>query len=91
MWPYSLKLLWAPIVDAVFLTQFGRRKSWLVPVQLAIGFFMLLLSYFINDLMGDEGNPVNITLLTIAFFILNTMAATQDIVVDGWALTILKR
>ena len=44
-WPFSLKLLWAPIVDAAFFRQFGRRKTWLVPVQYLIGIFMLMLSH----------------------------------------------
>lgn len=30
-WPFSLKLLWAPIVDSLFIRKFGRRKSWLIP------------------------------------------------------------
>lgn len=24
-WPFSLKLLWAPLVDALYLSRFGRR------------------------------------------------------------------
>lgn len=32
-WPFSIKLLWAPIVDSCFVARFGRRKTWLVPVQ----------------------------------------------------------
>ena len=52
-WPFSLKLLWAPIVDAVYLKRFGRRKSWLVPIQYALGFVMILLSYYIKDLLDD--------------------------------------
>ena len=43
-WPFSIKLLWAPIVDAVFVKSFGRRKTWLVPTQYLIGVFMLVLS-----------------------------------------------
>jgi hypothetical protein len=27
-WPFSMKLLWAPLVDSIFLRSFGRRKSW---------------------------------------------------------------
>ena len=27
-WPFSLKLLWAPIVDSFFSRRIGRRKSW---------------------------------------------------------------
>ncbi len=32
-WPFSIKLLWAPVVDSCFVATFGRRKTWLVPVQ----------------------------------------------------------
>ena len=43
-WPFSLKLLWAPIVDGAFIASFGRRKSWLIPVQFALAAVMLYLS-----------------------------------------------
>ena len=36
-YPFSMKVLWAPIVDSVFWAKFGRRKSWLVPAQYLIG------------------------------------------------------
>ena len=36
-YPFSMKILWAPLVDSVYVTRFGRRKSWLVPVQYLIG------------------------------------------------------
>lgn len=36
-WPFSIKLLWAPLVDSLYLEQMGRRKSWLVPSQYLIG------------------------------------------------------
>ena len=35
--PFALKLFWAPIVDAVYFKRFGRRKTWIVPVQAALG------------------------------------------------------
>ena len=93
-WPFSIKLLWAPIVDSVFLPAFGRRKSWLVPTQYLIGLFMFLLSQ--TDAVAGLMNPltagsVNVTLLTAMFFSLNFLAATQDIAVDGWALTMLSK
>ena len=90
-WPFSVKLLWAPIVDSIFSARFGRRKSWLIPIQYLIGIFMLTLSYFINDLLGDESSQPSIYLLTFVFLCLDTLAATQDIAVDGWALTMLKK
>lgn len=92
MWPFSLKLFWAPIVDSVYVSKFGRRKTWLLPVQYLMGIFMLYLSSHVNRWLGnEEGSHLNIGLLTVLFFILNVLAATQDIVVDGWALTMLKR
>ena len=90
-WPFSIKLLWAPVVDAIYSRSFGRRKSWLVPVQYAIGLFMILLSYTVDTLMGEGKSPPNVVLLTLFFLILHFLAATQDIAVDGWALTMLSR
>lgn len=90
-WPFSMKLLWAPIVDSFFNPRFGRRKSWLVPTQYAIGMTMLLLSYCVSDFLGEEGELPNVPLLTVAFLVLSFLAATQDISVDGWALTMLSR
>jgi MFS transporter, PAT family, solute carrier family 33 (acetyl-CoA transportor), member 1 len=44
----------------------------------------------IDNLLPETGKP-NIKMLAYIFFMMNFLAATQDIVVDGWALTILKR
>lgn len=90
-WPFSLKLLWAPIVDSIFSHRFGRRKTWLIPVQYLMGLFMLFLSTKVDSWLGSEHEAPNIGLLTAFFFMLNVLASTQDIVVDGWALTMLKR
>lgn len=90
-WPFSLKLLWAPIVDSMYSSRIGRRKSWLIPTQYLIGAFMLLLSSHVDHWIGKDGSDPNIGLLTVLFFCLNFLAATQDIAVDGWALTMLKK
>nr|XP_008197242.1 PREDICTED: acetyl-coenzyme A transporter 1 [Tribolium castaneum]XP_971594.2 PREDICTED: acetyl-coenzyme A transporter 1 [Tribolium castaneum] len=90
-WPFSLKLLWAPLVDSIFSTRVGRRKTWLIPTQYLIGAFMLLLSGHVDQWLGGEALAPNIEILTLLFFSLNFLAATQDIAVDGWALTMLKK
>lgn len=93
-WPFSVKLLWAPIVDSVYWKRIGRRKSWMVPCQYLIGIFMLSLSYRVSEIMGDNGadsKPPNVFLLMFLFLPLNFLAATQDIAVDGWALTMLSK
>lgn len=90
-WPFSLKLFWAPIVDSCFSRKFGRRKTWLIPIQYLMGVFLLLSSNGVDHWLGRGQEKPNIEALTILFFSLNVLAATQDIVVDGWALTMLKR
>ena len=94
-WPFSVKLLWAPIVDSVYSAGFGRRKSWLVPVQYLIGIFMFVLSFHISHMLGEGegkfGGEVNVLFITVVFFMLDFLAATQDIAVDGWALTMLHK
>lgn len=93
-WPFSVKLLWAPIVDSLYCRWFGRRKSWMVPTQYLLAGFMLVLSRYTTVLLGQEPGSegkVNVLTLTIVFFMLNFLAATQDIAVDGWALTMLSR
>ena len=47
-WPFSVKLLWAPIVDALYSRKMGRRKTWLVPIQYLIGLFIIVLSWVCN-------------------------------------------
>jgi len=85
-WPFSLKLLWAPIVDSVYSDKLGQRKSWMVPAQLAIGVVLVFLSSRIGSLFEER----DVTSLTVIFFILYFLCATQDIAVDGWALTMLR-
>ena len=90
-WPFSLKLLWAPVVDSLYSRKFGRRKSWLIPTQYLIGLFMMILSVTADSVLNrsTEKSP-NIVLITVIFFILNFLASVQDIATDGWALSLLR-
>ncbi|KAF7727663.1 hypothetical protein EC973_007321 [Apophysomyces ossiformis] len=88
-WPYSLKLLWSPIVDAVYSPSIGRRKSWIIPIQTLTGFLFYWLGSNIDELMAAEHVPIYY--LSMAFLITIFFCATQDIAVDGWALTLLSK
>lgn len=90
-YPYSLKLFWSPIVDAVWSSRVGRRKSWILPIQLLSGFGMLFLGSRVEAMMELTGKPGGPTVwgFTGWWFFLVLMCATQDIAVDGWALTLL--
>eukprot|EP01032_Pedospumella_encystans_P010456 gene10456-12216_t len=105
--PFSLKLIWAPFVDCFYSISFGRRKTWLVPVQLLTGIVMIFGASFVADWLGDStdgstgvgsdmGDAATATdpqigHLTAFFLFLYFLMATQDIAVDGWALTMLSR
>ena len=79
---YSLKFLWAPIVDRVSLPvltrALGRRRSWMLLAQcgIALGLFNLALS---DPAVGVT--RMALWALFVAFF-----AATQDIAIDAWRI-----
>ena len=79
---YSVKVLWAPIVDKVSLlglTQWlGRRRSWLLSAQLGIA---LGLYYLAQLNVETEIERVAICAVFIAF-----CSATQDIVIDAFRI-----
>jgi len=89
-YPYSLKLLWSPIVDAVWSTKVGRRKSWILPIQTLSGFGMIWLGSRAEAMMvkAGEDNGAGVWGFTGWWFALVFMCATQDIAVDGMYMTI---
>jgi len=86
-WPFSLKLFWAPLVDSCYFERFGRRKTWMVPAQILIGLILVYLSSRIDNMFVAK----DVWMLTAVFFGLYLLCATQDIAVDGWALTMLRK
>lgn len=90
-YPYSLKLLWSPIVDAIWSTRFGRRKSWITPIQMISGLAMVYLGGRIEEMMKAAGanGGAGVWSFTWWWFLLVFLCATQDIAVDGWAITLL--
>lgn len=88
-YPYSLKLLWSPIVDAIYSPKIGRRKSWIIPIQTISGLTLIYLGSFIDGIL--ENPQDHLSTITACFFMLVFFCATQDIAVDGWALTCLSK
>lgn len=89
-YPYSLKLFWSPFVDAIWSPKIGRRKTWIVPIQFLSGFGMLFLGSRVEGMMAEMGaDTERVWGFTRWWFFLVLMCATQDIAVDGWALTLL--
>jgi PAT family acetyl-CoA transporter-like MFS transporter 1 len=93
-YPFSLKMLWAPLVDSIYIQSFGRRKSWLVPTQLLIAAVMFVMGGYVDSWLGTGEHATNspdVETLTAVFFFLFFLCATQDIAVDGWAITMLSK
>lgn len=86
-YPYSLKLLWSPIIDALYLPRVGRRRSWIIPIQTVSGLTLLFLGLKIDRLLAEP--ELHLKTITTYFFLLVFFCASQDIAVDGWALTCL--
>jgi MFS family permease len=79
--PWALKFLWAPLVDRYSLPNVGRRKSWIVPLQAAAVVTLGVVAVTrANEHFG---------LLLASVFVLNLIAATQDIATDGYAVEML--
>jgi MFS transporter, PAT family, beta-lactamase induction signal transducer AmpG len=79
--PYSLKLLWAPLVDRFALPFLGRRRGWLVAFQLALVAALLVLGS-----VSPRAAPVAFAALSVAVTVL---AASQDLVVDAYRTDLL--
>ena len=79
--PWLLKPLWAPLVDRWGSERFGRRRSWIVPLQAALASTCLGLAFV----------PSEALLLFLGMIALtNLFAATMDIAVDGLAVDMLE-
>lgn len=77
--PWALKFLWAPFVDRHYSARFGKRRSWILPLQGASVVALLVLAIA----------PDATVLLLSLVFVVNLLSATQDIATDGLAVDLL--
>lgn len=80
--PYSLKFLWAPILDRYVPPFLGRRRGWLVITQLLLLVSIAAMSFH-DPRLGLQALAINALLL--AFF-----SASQDIAVDAYRADVLQ-
>ena len=78
--PWMLKALWAPWVDRHAGGRFGHYRSWILPLQAGLALTALAAAFV----------PARALWLLLGLvFVMNLLAATQDIAVDGLAVRIL--
>lgn len=78
---YSLKFLWAPVVDrldAPLFGRFGRRRSWMLFSQVLVGAGLFGLSLY--------GTKHGLTAVGALAVLVAFSSSTQDIVVDAWRI-----
>ena len=78
---YSLKFLWAPLVDnfsVPFLNKLGYRKSWILLSQISIAICLLLLSIV---------NPLDsLQVFALIAFLVAFSGSVQDIAIDAFRI-----
>jgi MFS transporter, PAT family, beta-lactamase induction signal transducer AmpG len=78
--PYTIKFLWAPLIDALDVPllsrRFGRRRGWLLLSQ----FLLIAAIVFLGACDPSVSAPV----VALGAFLVATASATQDIVVDAF-------
>lgn len=81
---YSLKFLWAPLLDQVTLPvvgRLGKRKSWLFVAQVILAVSLLAMALITPA-------PTSLTLFVIITAVAAFAGATQDVVVDAYRIEI---
>lgn len=74
--PYTLKFLWSPVMDRFTLPFLGRRRGWLLIIQV-----ILVVAIAGLGLTSPKDNP---WLVAFAAFLVTFFSASQDIVVDAY-------
>ena len=78
---YSLKFLWAPVMDRVDLPLFkrlGHRRGWMMFSQILVGLALAV--------MGGIGTKAGLGRLGALALVVAFASSTQDIVVDAWRI-----
>jgi len=80
---YTLKFLWAPLVDRYVPPLLGRRRGWMLVTQL-----LLAASIMAMGLLSPSTAllPLALLAVAVAFF-----SATQDIAFDAYCTDVLRR
>ena len=78
---YTLKVLWSPLLDRIRLPFLGRRRGWLLTLQLA-----LMVTIAAMGAVDPHANPALLVGIAIAVAFLS---ASQDVVIDAYNADIL--
>jgi len=93
-YPWSFKVLWAPLVDRFALPWPGRRRSWIILAQLGLAAVFGGLAVFAWRALAAKagGSPLASGALLVGLLALAVavLSATQDIAYDAYAVEFLR-
>lgn len=81
--PYSLKFIWAPLLDRFTLPFLGRRRGWLILIQCAL---LVAIAFMALQRPAQALQILAVNALAIAF-----LSATQDIAADAYRADVLEK
>ncbi|MCU4413983.1 MFS transporter [Acinetobacter sp. WU_MDCI_Axc73] len=87
MLPWSIKILWAPLVDRFGHSKRGHYRSWILPTQIFSVLILVILSFYPIESLSQTDS---LFLFFVLLFCLNLTGATQDIATDALAVNLLK-
>lgn len=79
--PYILKFIWSPLMDRFAPSWMGRRRGWILPIQL-----VLLCTIALMGFMKPAHAPLALGVLA---FLVAFTSASQDIVIDAYRTDVL--
>jgi len=79
--PYTLKFLWAPLMDRIVPPWLGRRRGWMLIMQVAVAIGLALMG-FVGP--GDRPEWLGLIAVSVAF-----MSASLDIVFYAYRTDLL--
>ncbi len=81
--PYTLKFLWAPLMDRLVPPWLGRRRGWMLVMQLSVALGLVA--------MAVTGPGQRLEILGILALVVAFLAASLDIVFDAYRTDLLLR
>lgn len=87
--PYAFKFLWAPILDRYALPVLGRRRGWMLLLQLLLALLIAALGLQGERLGVSAPGEAIYAVAAIGLFIA-FVSATQDIVIDAYRADTLR-
>jgi len=79
--PYAFKFAWAPLMDRYVPPFLGRRRGWLLVMQICVAVAIAV--------MGFAGPSISLSALAAVAVLVAVLSASQDIVADAYRADVL--